>query len=607
MNGLRKYNYFDDDQDDIQSLISSFDAPKEEKKEAIDKSLKEIANSRTEHARRERKKSREEKEFDDFLQGKKSDESPSRDKKPEKKTEVKSEKKPEKGEIIDAVKAFSKKSGEKIVSVAHAVKEGGIAEEFEKLSKKKKTRVTVIMVFVFFLFFALMVAGTLRAVDSENKRIAKFNEDAGKVCSQCITKYGNSGYENLYSAYGITGYRMTGLSYAREMDFNNDNVSELLVCYDEGGVYFTEVWGYNNHDEFICFYRDESTQTKKKSDDAWITIYVKNNKYYLGVHSGDKLEKVDLYQLKGTSFEKKYTADYDAAAQAFSFDGKVDANSFERIKLAVLVEEKAVVNADKVSKTVETFIGPSGIANLITSSQNINNAYYEVVEDYNQTYGKAKVVKKNGLCYVDGLAVVDLTDFDGDGKDELVLIYRKPVKVRDSDAQGSYISKVEDKYYIEIYRYNSGKAILAYKNESISNSLGESEDMYYIIKKKNGKSYYCVNAFSVQESGRVISATSSTFKFDGIQFSQQYEAAYRTNYGYTHYYIDDTEVYSKSEFDNKGYSVPLFNGEEKYDSKTYTVTFLQRKLLKAERMDDRVDETIRNIRTLNTSYSGDTE
>ncbi len=569
---MKKYNYFDDDQDDIQSLISSFDAPRDVKKDEVDKTLKEIEEAQKE----ERRKAREE------------------------------QKQATKDEIIDAIKAFSKKSGEKVAAVAHAVKEKTVSEEIEKFSKRKKRNVTIALVFVFFLFFAILVASTLHSVDSENKRIAKFDSDAGKVCAQCITKYGNSSYENLYSAYGVTGYRLKGLCFAREMDFDNDNVSELIVCYEDSGTYYVEVWGYNSDKEFVKFYREPANQTKKKTDDAWITLYVRNNKYYIGTHSGDKFEKVSLYALKGTSFEKKYSAEYDSSAQAFSINGKVDSTSFERIKLGVLVEEKAMVSADRVSKIVESFLGATGTAKLIANSQSIQNAYYTVVDGYNQEYGKAKVVKKNSLTYIDGLAAVDLVDFNGDGQDELVVVYRKAVKSRSTDAQGNYVAQVEDKYYIEIYRYNGTKAVLAYKNESISNSLGDDSDMYYIIKKKNNKAYYCVNAFSTQEYGKVINASSTVFKFDGTKFVQQSKSAYRTSYGYTEYFINDSEVY-KSTFNEKGYGVPFFDGDSSYDKNTYTVNFLQRKRLKADNLEKRVDETINNIKTLNSSYSGERE
>ena len=130
--------------------------------------------------------------------------------------------------------------------------------------------------------------------------------------------------------------------------------------------------------------------------------------------------------------------------------------------------------------------------------------------------------------------------------------------------------------------------------------------MYYIIKKKNDKAYYCVNAFSTQEYSRIINASSTVFKYNGTNFVQQSKAAYRTRYGYTEYFINDSEVY-KSTFNEKGYSVPLFDGGSKYDENTYAVTFLQRKRLKAENMEKRVNDTVSTIKKLNSSYSGTTE
>ncbi|MBR3737234.1 MAG: hypothetical protein IKN26_00705, partial [Eubacterium sp.] len=541
---MKKYNYFDDDEKDINSLISSFDAPKEVKKEEIDKTLQSISEER-EAVR---------------------------------KAELAEQRKQRKQAFAQSVRDLSKKSGKAIVfaarSVARAVKDKKVSETLESLSKSKKRKVTISLVFVFFLSLVIMVCATVHSVNNENRRIAKFNNDAGKICSQYITKYGNCSYENLYTMYKITGYRMNGLCFVREVDFDNDGVSELLLCYNDGGVYYTEVWGYKDN-QFANFYHGEAAQTNKKSD-AWITIYNKNNKYYIGVHSGDKLEKVALYALKGDVFEKKYNAQYDEGAQAYSIKKKVDPISFERIKLAILVEEKAAVTTEQVSKTIDSFLGTGGTAKLLNSNQNLQSAYYAVVEDRNQAYGKAKVVKKNGVSYISGLAAVDLVDFNGDDKAELVLIYRKSVKVRSADSQGNYIAGVDDKYYIEIYRYNGAKAVLAYTNENISNSLNDSTDLYYIIKKKNNKAYYCVNAFSTQEYGRVVNASSTVFKFDGTQFVSQNKAQYRTSYGYTDYFINDQEVY-KSAFNEKGYAFPLFDGGSKYDENTYTVTYLQRK------------------------------
>ncbi|MBQ9531226.1 MAG: hypothetical protein IJR70_04055 [Eubacterium sp.] len=583
---MRKHNYFDDDQDDIQSIISSFDAPRNIKKQEVENSLKEIEKTHR-AAKSEKTEAKMQKETVEKAESHKGGKNHGR-----------------KTAVLDSIKTISKDNGKKIAAIARSIKEKGLSEEIDHLSKKKRAKVTIGLFVVFILFLVFLVGLTVHSVKSENERIQKFNSDAGKVCAQYIAKYGNCSYENLYPMYGVSGYRMTGLCFAREIDFDNDNISELILCYDEGGVYFTEVWGYNHDKDFVKFYSEEATQTERKRDDVWTTLYVKNNKCYIGKHSGDKNENVELYELDGSSFKKtKMTAKFANDGANYSIDGENNAPNFERVRLSVLSEEKAALTAERTSALVEGYLGSTSTSDLVASANNIKSAYYSVVLDYNQTYGKAELVKSSSSAYIDGLAVVDLIDFNGDGTDELLVIYRKPVKVRDSDANGNYISKVQDKYYIEIYRYNGTKAILSYKNESISNSLSDDVDRYYIIKKQNNRAYYCFNAFSSQEYGRVINASSTVYKFSKGKFVQQTKASYISNYGYNEYYIDEQQVY-QSTFEEKGYTVPLFDGKSSYDEDKYSVTYLQRKRLKADKLDQRVEDTINNIKKLNSSYSG---
>ena len=589
---MRKPNYFDDDSDDIKSILSSFDAPREVKKEEVAFSLKEIEATHK-AAKEEEAKAPKPK--------------PPKTEKPKTekpKTSAVKEKKQVKVSPLDSFKDFSKSSSNKFSSVAHSIKEKGLSEEIESLSKGKRTRLMIILIVAFLVFVTLLVSLTVLSVKHENKRIEKFNSDAGKVCSQYVTKYGTASYENLYPSYGVSGYRMTGLCFVREIDFDNDNIGELMLCYNDSGIYYAEVWGYNKDKDFVVFYHDEIAQTDRKRDDVFATLYFKNNKVYIGKHSGKKCQNVELFELKGNSFVKTdMKATYTSDGANYSIGDENNSADFERIRLAVLTEEKAALNIEKTSKLVESYLGSTTTSDLIASANNMQSAYYQIVLNYNQEYGKAELIKNNSKEYVDGLAVVDLIDFNGDGTDELLVIYRRPIKIRDVDSNGNYLAKTEDRYYIEIYRYNGTKAVLAYKNERISTSLNDDVDRYYIIKRQNDKAYYCANAFSSQEYGRVINASSTVFKMKKGRFVQQYKAAYSSNYGYNEFYIDDQQVY-KATFDQKGYEVPLFDGSSSYDSDVYTVTYLQRKRLKADKLDLRVEKTINNIKKLNPSYSG---
>jgi hypothetical protein len=505
-----------------------------------------------------------------------------------------------KQEIADAIKAFSVTEKTKIQRVARTISD---TDSIDKLFRRKKRTVTFVLIIVVIVVFAIMIATVAVQMNVENSRISKFNADAGEVCVNYITEYGNCSYENLYTNYGIEGYSMTGLSYVREMDFDGDGKSELLICYNDGGVYFVEVWGYNSDNDFVSLFCHKATQTNDKADDAWITIYHHNNNYYIGVHNEEDITQVDLYTLKGDEFEQKSTCTYEPQDQAFIVRKKINYTDFERIKLSVLREEKAVVTSDLVSNVIDGFTSTNDADTTVSSSQGINNAYYSIVSDYNQRYGVASYKESDGLAYLDGLAVVKLVDFNNDDQNELMLIYRKGVMVRDEDSNGDYISKVEYKYFCEIYRYNGTTASLVYENEGLSSMLNDTDDVYTILKNQNKKYYLCNNTFTSSNYGKVITGVSNIYKFDGTTFKSQLKAEYVTEYGWSDYYIDGEEV-SKNTFNEKGYTVPYFDGTADYDSDNYEVIFLQRKTSKSGNLESQVNETQSTIQKLNSSYSG---
>ncbi|MBR3148765.1 MAG: hypothetical protein IKF64_01215 [Eubacterium sp.] len=502
------------------------------------------------------------------------------------------------------MKSFTKNSGKKLARKAKDVLSRNPLELLENASRNKKRFVTVIMFLVFIIFLVSLIGLTVLSVNKENKRIQQFNADAGSVCSQYIVQYGNSNYENLYNKYKIRGYRMTGLCYAREMDFNRDNTSELLLIYNDSGVYYVDVWGYNDDKKFVALFHEKAAQTKKKKDDAWVTVYAKNNRYYIGVHDESDLSKVSLYGMRGGKFEKRFNCTYDSATEAFSIRKKVDPVSFERIKLAVLNEQKANMTLNLVSNLVDDFSSGSGDAALkaVAQTTSLTGSYYKVVEGLNQKYGAAKYVERNGYGFIDGLAVVDLVDFDGDGTEELVTVYRKTVKSREQSNTGNYVATEEDKYYFEVYRYNGSSALIAYKGEGISNNLNNEREQYYILKTENGRTLYCQNSFSTKNYGRTVNASSSMMRFDKTSFTTCYKASYTSDYGYTEYFLDDEEV-RKSKFAEEGYAVPFFDGTDDYDTSKFSVTYLQRKVSKSGDIKSQVDKTVAKIKELNKSYN----
>lgn len=477
------------------------------------------------------------------------------------------------------------------------------AQDFEeqeyKIYKSKKRIVVILSVFLTVLVFAVMIFATVHSINAENKRIKEFNTNAGTVCADYIAKYGNCNYENLFDRYGVSGYRMNGLCYVREIDFDNDNVSELLICYFDGNQYHTEVYGYNREKKFVPLYKGTAAQGKSEKEDVWITIYAHNSKYYIGEHTGKDLSKVSLFTRRGDEFEKKQDCTYDAITQEFTVKKKIDVSSFERIKLSVLGEQKANMITEIVSNTVDKFTDKTGKSVVSGEVGGINSAYSKVVQSYINKYGMPKYVEKDGVSYIDGLAAAELIDFDGDGTNELLLSYRREVMARGEDNRGNYIATSKYQYYVDIYQYNGSGAKLIFQRDDVSVSLNDTDEKYFVIKALNGKKYYCSNSFSNTEYGRKIYAASSIYRLGKDGFTEKFKASYATEYGYTKYYINSERVYSKSEFDSKGYEVALFNGSDDYDSSVFSVTHLQCKTKDAGDMENQVEKTNAVIASLN--------
>lgn len=511
-----------------------------------------------------------------------------------------------KEKIAEAIKAFSLKEKDRVQSVRTTIAKAR-ENDFQDIAKSKRIIITLVCVLLIIAVFGSMIATVGIKMHNENKRIAAFTVDAGKVCNDFVALYGNCSYENL-SAYDIDGYRLTGLCAVREMDFNNDKTSELLLGYYKSGAYYIEIWGYDSKDKFVKLYDGSAVTSNDKKTDSWVTIYRKSNKYYIAQHDKEDISKVTLFSLKNDKFEKTNTkCSYDSELTEYLINGKIGENRFEKIKFSVLSHNAAINNSELVYDIIDEFDDKSNKNTAKNkqpgSSQSMRSAYYNIIQDYNQRFGKAVYKEENGIAYLDGLGVVKLVDFNNDDVDELVLIYRRNIKVRGEDRNGNYISQTQAKYYCDIYTYNGTSAKLAYQSDGISNNLNDASQAYFILKYQNNKCFLCSNNFSSSNYGRVVSATSSVLKFDGNIFKSQFKARYAKEYGYGHYYIDDKEVY-KSVFNDKGYQVPMFDGTSQYDEDVYKITFTQSKITSEINIEGEVEKTISAIRTLDSTYDG---
>ncbi len=513
----------------------------------------------------------------------------------------------ESDEISDAIRAFSRKSGDKVTiarikRVAETVIESHPIEAIERVSRGKRFIITVGLLLFTVLFFVGLIFCFMHSINQKNEHIKEFNTNAGEVCADYIMRYGSANYENLYNTYGVQGFRLTGLCFVRELDFDNDGSSELVLSYLNNGEYYNDVLGYNSAGDFEVLFSEKATQSEDKSRDAWTTLYYKNGKYMIAMHDPDDITQVTMYQLKNNKFIKGFTCTYDEVNEVYVVNDEQDLTSFERVKLSVLRAEKAIVSSDAVMNTLDGFAGTESVAADPGTAQTLENAYYTIVQEYNKRYGTAHYVEKDGKAYVEGLAVVDLIDFDGDGQDELLLVYRKQVKTREENNSGSSVTITTDKYYCDVYRYSGTRALLAYSNEGLSNSLDKSDDIYYLLKKTGDGYHYCINNSSKKNYGDELNASSGEMAYNGTEFTSYQNVSYTQSYGYSEYYVEGDSV-KKSVFEDTAAGIALFyeTGED-YDKDVYHVTYVQRKRTDAGEMSQLPDKTEKAIQKLNAQY-----
>lgn len=497
------------------------------------------------------------------------------------------------------IKKFAGKT--KRVAVAIAKQSEEKFEEERKFEPKKLALQMCLFVAVVIILVA--VISFMVSIGSENKREQEFDVNAGKICTKYVGEYGNCSYENL-DTYGVSGYRLTGLCLVREVDFDDDGKSELLLGYNDNNKYFVEVWGFQGK-KFGLMYKDTMYQTDDEKDDIWTTLYYHHGKYYIGKHDEKDVTKVTLYALKGNKFKKDGTCTYDTVSDTFFVGKKKNTEDFERIRMAVLRETAAYNTSDSVATAIDSFTSDEEKTATETSNKgNMKGAYYDIVRDLNQKFGVAKFEDKGDKAYIDGLAVVKLMDFDGDGTDELLTVYRRTVSQRKEDSNGNYVAGAVDKYFCSIYTWNGSTAFQVYYDEGLSNKLNNDTDVYFVTKQDGKKYYWCSNDFSVEEYGRVVSATSKILSFNGTAFEPEQKAFYQRRYGYTRYYFDDTQVSKESFTFKHGFAVPFFDGEETYDT-DYSVTYLQTKSADSDKLKTIPSSTEAAIKELDSSYNPD--
>ncbi len=502
-----------------------------------------------------------------------------------------------KEELIEELEA----DGESETEARHEA-ELAYAEEEDEILKRRTIspwiRAIIVFVIAVAVTVAIIVTTVMNSANAVNSRHNEFEKDATKVCTEYTEKYGIANYKYM-SEYDVKGYMLTGLCIVREVDFDDNGKSELLLCYNDNDEYYEEVWGYKDN-KFEQLYHKKVPQSTNRNDDIWVSIYSNNNTFYLAEHGESDASKVTLYKLSGGEFKKKSTAVYNAEKLSFAIKSRNVTDNFERIKFAVLRESAASSIVDRTLNATDSYTETT-TNKIVKSTDTANSAYYELVKEYTETYGEPTLEASGKMPYISGLAGVNLVDFDGDGQDELMLIYRKTVSERDEDYDGNYVSVEKEKYYCDIYMWNGHNAVQIYQDDGISNLSDDESSAYYILKKDGNRYFYCSNKFKSDNYGKNVSATSKMMQFTGEKFEQQFKANYQTEYGYTKYYIDDEREYKNSFAENGGYKVPFFDGSEDFDNTKWNVCFMQGDENWESNIKLQLEKTNNNIKTLQTS------
>ena len=500
---------------------------------------------------------------------------------------------------------FSKFAGNARQSIEDFI-HGNTFEDLKEIKEMPYLKAAILKITAFTLFILTIIIFVIvfsHSISSQNKKNEQFYTDAGKVCTDYLTDYGIVKWERLDSdEYGSGMTRLTGLCYARQMDFNNDGSDELMLCYNNKNVYTLEVWGYVGK-QFSKLYSEEANRTEDSRDGSWIAFYYKNNKYYICKSSPDTPQEVKFYALKGDSFKEDSGCDYDYKNDIYSVKGKINAEDFETIKLSVIKASKAELISDTVTANIDSFNTVSmAVINTQKSEEELKaEAYYKIIEGRNEKYGKAKISNDKGSPYIEGLAIADLVDFDGDGNEELLLVFRKMLKESATNAyNGQRIIIEEPTYCIEVYSWNGTVTKKIFSRDSVSNYLSDSSVNYIMLENNDGTANICVNNYSYK-SERNYTASSRIYECKDGEFDCTFSAREENSYGYKNYYLDGKYVYS-SAFSAAAYRVPkVMNDNDDYDKSKYSLIYLSGKSSGAD-LENTIRDTVETIEGLNKNY-----
>ncbi len=166
----------------------------------------------------------------------------------------------------------------------------------------------------------------------------------------------------------------------------------------------------------------------------------------------------------------------------------------------------------------------------------MDTAYWRICEERLSQYGEGNfesALDENVHNYLSGLGVVRLMDFDGNGVDELLLIYMKDYDIR----SGWYGC-------CEIWTYHDGKAIQAYDSEIVPS--GYSGVWQQFIYQNRGDVLLINKSYQNSDNSKNVESREELWGLNGDKFQPEAVLVLRGTSLYdptdNRYYFNDAEI-----------------------------------------------------------------
>ncbi|MDE5996081.1 MAG: hypothetical protein K2G56_04110, partial [Eubacterium sp.] len=280
----------------------------------------------------------------------------------------------------------------------------------------------------------------------------------------------------------------------------------------------------------------------------------------------------------------------------YLFDEEIDSVHFETIQFSALASAKAEYQLNTVHDGLLQFISEREANDNLpeTEDQKKASAYSRLIHDRMKKFGETQISTVGSSVFLNGVAVVQLVDFNGDGNSELMLISRNKKDYNDTDAAPKYLT--------EIFNWNGETVKKIYEGSTTSTYFRDSKsDLFYILQKKDSKTNICFNTYSFGENPDVSWKGLSTIveMADTDSFETTFTSYKRNNYDYTTYKINGESV-KKSRFNEVGYTVPYFCNYDDYNEKEFAISILKcdkSKQSDVEKLLKNTEEVIKQINT----------